>query len=206
MTPIEPPNSAASRTGERASAVRLVHDRRRNAQDVGAHERAAPPGGERRCRRGRARRRWRRAACCRPGSRTPRCCRCPAQAKNTTSSTRWTMPPASELRPTPVTASAGRDARLLHVADVERHPADVGRRDPVDERRRQLRLDGGHERQRLGDAADHADRGGDVGQHRHHDGDGEPPPVGRPQRRRSCRRRWPAAGAARRRRRSARRS
>ena len=31
----------------------------------------------------------------------------PAQAKNTTSSPTWTMPPAMTLRPTPVTASAG---------------------------------------------------------------------------------------------------
>ena len=31
----------------------------------------------------------------------------PAQAKNTNSSTMWTMPPARTLRPMPVTASAG---------------------------------------------------------------------------------------------------
>ena len=36
----------------------------------------------------------------------------------------------------------GRHARLLQEAHVERHAADVRRRDPVDERRRHLRLDG----------------------------------------------------------------
>ena len=51
-----------------------------------------------------------------------------------------------------------RDPGLLHEAHVERHAADVRRRDPVDERRRQRDLDGGHERQVLADAADHADR------------------------------------------------
>ena len=52
-----------------------------------------------------------------------------------------------------------RDARLLQVAHVERHPADVGRRDPVDERRGQLGLRrSGTNGSALGHAADHADR------------------------------------------------
>ena len=64
-----------------------------------------------------------------------------------------TIAPATTLSPMPVTAGRRVDAGLLQEPQVERHPADVRRRDPVDERRRHLRFDVGDERQRLRDAA-----------------------------------------------------
>ena len=55
-------------------------------------------------------------------------------------------PPTSAFSPTPVTACGRVDAGLLEEPHVQRHAADVGGGHPVDERRRQLRLDGRHER------------------------------------------------------------
>ena len=92
------------------------------------------------------------------------------------------MPPASDVEADPGHRFGGRDAGLLQVAHVERHAADVRGRDPVDERRRQLRLRRRHERQRLGTPPVEADRRRDVGETRHHDGNGEPRPVGRAER------------------------
>ena len=74
---------------------------------------------------------------------------------------------------------AGIDPGLLHEADVERHAADVGGGDPVDERRGELGHHRRDERQALGHATCHPDRGGHIGQPGHHDAHGHPCPVGR---------------------------
>ena len=80
----------------------------------------------------------------------------------------------------PDAGHAGRrvDTGLLQEAQVERHPADVGGRDAVDERRRHLRFHVGDERQWLRDATRQADRGGDVRDQRHQDAHDEPRPIG----------------------------
>ena len=72
-----------------------------------------------------------------PGIENPAASPWPAHARKTTSST-----DVDDAAGDDVEADAGdrfgrRDPGLLHVADVERHPADVGRRHAVDERRRQ---------------------------------------------------------------------
>ena len=100
----------------------------------------------------------RRAACCWLGIENPPTPLCPAQAKNTTSSPMWTTPPATTLRPDPGHGLGRRDPGLLHEAHVERHAADVGRRHPVDERRRQRDLARWARRAVAPDAADHPDR------------------------------------------------
>ncbi len=102
----------------------------------------------------------------------------------------------------PVTASGRRDPRLLQVSDVERHAADVGRRHPVDERRRQLDLDRRGERQALA-ARRRPSRPQPTRMSartsRSHRRASPSWPSGAP---RSCRRRWPAAAAGSRTRRS----
>ena len=83
-----------------------------------------------------------------------------------------------DVEPDPGHAGRRVDAGLLQEPQVERHPADVGRRDAVDERRRHLRFHVGDERQRLRHATGQADRGGHVGHQRHQDAHDEPRPIG----------------------------
>src|SRR5829696_2405989 len=106
VTPTEPPNSADSFAGERASVTTLRSDWRRDGTTWV-----------------RTRRRPRRVARAAPAMASTTAMTTssvllagmenavdplrPAQAKNTTSNPTWTTPPASTLRPTPVTDSVG---------------------------------------------------------------------------------------------------
>ena len=104
MTAVEPPSRASSRRGERLSAATLTND------CLTAGTTCAE-----------TRRRPRRVAMAMPSSASTTAMTTssrlllgiekplplrPAQAKNTNSRTMWTMPPATTLRPMPVTASA----------------------------------------------------------------------------------------------------
>ncbi len=104
VTPIDPPNRASSRRGERPSATTLASDCL-SAGTTRVVTRRRP------CRVAMARPTRASTTAMTTSSRLllgnekplpPR----PAQAKNTISSTMWTIAPATTLRPIPVTASA----------------------------------------------------------------------------------------------------
>ena len=106
MTPTDPPNSAASLVGMRASVVMLRHDRLRNPSTVVRITRrpfrvanTIPRSASTTARTT--------STLLLDGIENPVPPPRPAHARKATSSTTWTTPPTSELRPTPVTASAG---------------------------------------------------------------------------------------------------
>ena len=106
MTPTDPPNSAASLVGMRARVMMLRHDRLMNPTTVVRITRLPLRVANTIPRSASATARTTSTLLV-DGMENPVPPPRPAQARKATISTTWTMPPTSELRPTPVTASAG---------------------------------------------------------------------------------------------------
>ena len=85
--------------------------------------------------------------------------------------------PARLFTPTAATLAGASVPALLQEPCVERHPAHVGRRHPVDERRCELGQHGRAERDMAGHRADQRHRAGHVGQRGQADDHRQPGPV-----------------------------